>query len=293
MSKAIICICEGEHDSAFLFRLLRSFDYDACDAPLQNLVSPLKTILEHQMKKLISENIIEEKELSEKLPTIRHIRLFFPRILKNKNGDFVIIITAGSLTKVKETFKNSVINYLEPIKNPYAKEKVIDKCGFFIMLDADENLENQEKYLKNEIKDYITESANLKHNEILSVNINVDSEFGKLNYSSELGLYVVNEESKVTIENIILPLMKKYNSTTLTDVESFVSKYKTSVTTIPEKAKNNKAIIGVAGQLIDKKEGKSNAVFYKNGIYLDKTDIKRDKNCTEIFILIEKLFTKI
>jgi len=211
MNKAIICLCEGEHDAAFLYRVLRSFDYEKYDKPIKELIYPLDAILKSQIQALIPtvDSDIEEnsEQIENKNISIRELRIIVPRILIKENT-FILILIAKSISKIKKSFKNIVINYLEPFNTSFSEQEDdnrISECSLLFLLDADESIENQLKYFKTEIKEFVNDIENIEHNNFIKTNIFLEVE--KINIPLNIGLHIINEVGKGTVENILLNTM--------------------------------------------------------------------------------------
>lgn len=294
-----ILFCEGPHDTAFLYRILKTRGYIIYNDILSNL------------PKIIGDFIESKNKLSEynqlKLEALKNE--FVPYRIMHKDERLILIYALGGDKDGRADEKNKRLiilrHYFEDIisnvENPsnygqaFTTSEVVDgmkfKYNFLFFYDADDNKQKKidiaNKYLEKMELDRIS----LEHQKIHK----------EKNYS--FGLYVFsNDEEKGALEDILFSIMKKDNEKIFDEAKSYYDqnfdkeRTRRLVTVfengIPiDKKKNgyevdeNKSIISIAGQL--QKKGKSNVAIIEDSDYLNLSKIQSEKKLQEIANFIE------
>ena len=292
-----ILFCEGPHDTAFLYRILKTKCYEVYNDTLSDL------------PKIIGEFIESKNKHSEynklKLEALKNE--FVPYRILIKNNKLILIYSLGGdrdgreddinkrLIILKHYFNDILSNVSDP--NNFGEaftSKEIDgnsfKYNFLFFYDADENKEEKIK-ICNKYLEKLGLEFKLEHNKIHK----------EEQYS--FGVYIFsNEEEKGALEDILFGIMKKDNETIFDEAKIYYdthfdeSRTKRLVTVCTEgqakdKRKDSKQIdekkslIAIAGQL--QKKGKSNVVVIEDSDYLNLEKIQNNAQLQEIASFIE------
>jgi len=280
MTKVIVGLCEGDHDVAFLTKLLTFNGFNRSEQII-GLPARLKNIFTLKFKQLINttsdSNVVDP--FDHTLPQ---------RILK-KDSTIVLLHNykgVSNLSKLKDIVKqyndanNSNSNaFNEGINPPFSIE-------FVLTTDADSiGVEQRTNDLKAELK------IDLKHNEITNTN-GVDW---------KLFIFHDPETNEGELEDILLDLMKLGNETTFADCEEFLTNHPKSndnkkmfyfcQVSNSEKYrkgnrfKNKKSLIGLAGNL--QLSGFSNDAIIRTSDLIQKNDMDQHQQCQEIIKLFD------
>lgn len=268
MDNITIVFCEGQHDIAFLSKILYVHGYKE----YKNKLKVFKEPLGEQYLSILR----EEKNISEKKLGFNPIYKI-PSVALFKDNELVLFHNMGGDGRVTERAE-----LLSMYKNLQAKEDDFSSSfnlsfKFLYFFDADENSkETRIGNLNNEL------NLNLKHNKILEEN------------SYKWGCYVFHkDENGGYLEDVLLDLMKTTNETVFENTEAFISanilspierqsEYMPFNDTYNNKCKfkDKKSIIAVAGQL--QFSGMANAVIIGKSDYITKSDIENSSVCNDI-----------
>lgn len=279
MDKHIIVFCEGEHDIAFLTRILLVQGFQPYKEKIKNFSPPFNDLY----KKNLADKKIENYEFKFQRPkkTVPYSVLTNEDalvIFHNLDGDGAFF--NGGADKVQKM-------YLELNKENIRKIKGYEKLNyrFLYFLDSDEQGIN----------------ARLRELEtVLNIDIlNNHKLVAKDDY--EIGCYVFHDpehpEQHGKLEDIIVKLMEVDNNQILTSGTKFIDENFLaedrckriiceggieSYSGNPQ-FKKMKSMISVAGQL--QFSGSSNAVIIANSDYLKKEHLIDNFHCKNIFTL--------
>lgn len=281
MTKVIIGLCEGDHDVAFLTKLLTFNGFNRSEKII-GLPERLKAIFTRKFQQLIDttsdSNLVDP--FDHTLPQ---------RILK-KDSTIVLLHNykgVSDLSKLKDIVKqyndanNSNSNaFNEGINPPFSIE-------FVLTTDADNiGVERQTVNLKQQL------DIDLKHNKTISDRDGV-----------EWKLYVFHdpETNKGELEDILLDLMKLGNEATFADCKEFLTNHpksncnkkmfyfcqasNTEKYRKGNRFKNKKSLIGLAGNL--QLSGFSNDAIIRTSDLIKKKDMDQHQQCQEIIKLFD------
>lgn len=298
ITKITIALCEGPHDTAFLYRILKTRCFKRFGDELDNL------------PKVVGEFIIKNNKMAEysKLKIGRLHNEFVPSILY-KNENLILLYAMGGDKKTEERlvvlrhFFNNIesevkdnSNYGKSFISTDKQEHVYYNFLFFYDADADKNAKI--KMINDDLKKMDIEEE-LNHNKIIEKN----------GYS--IGAYIFsNKDDTGALEDILFELMKKDNEQIFDEAENYYKKYlnkdnhmkdisrtKRLVTEcidgVPKDKRKDrkqedekKSIICIAGQL--QKKGKSNTVIIEDSDYLNLEKIQSSQQLQEIADLFDK-----
>lgn len=290
--KAIVALCEGKTDVAFLRRLLEADNYHDYKEVVANIPKPLglggKKGESYFSKKLKSYDYDSSK--------LRD-RPVLPLILKRVEGQslsFILLYDMNGMNRVK--------NYREIIKdfqglslksgNDEDYESSLFKMdialAFIFDLD-DKTKADRISYLRETYAESISELQYLSETKPI-----IDSKHFK-----GVGYHFFCEEAgqKGNLEDLILPMMKEGKEALFNKAEQFLNCegafIRKKESNLAEKDENKtesdfkKSLIGVVGQL--ETSGVNNADIIKITKYLDKDKFKRSTQCAAILKFIRNL----
>ena len=259
--KLILTFCEGAHDTAFIFRILKEYSYtNYTDKKIDKFPEILNKYFTNLFKKF---EYLEEKKFYQ--------TPFLPRyVLKSKEDDiYILLYMLNSVSNIKNSIP-IIEEFRDYTEDSFDFEKI--DIGINFILDAeDKTVEKRINIIKQELKETLIISDNLQNGQI-SKNINNFKFIGIFIFSDE------NNQGK--LEDVLLPLMKVDNEN-IVEKSSFFLKENQK----PQRKKFDfdKSLIGIIGQL--QLSGKANTVIITDSKYLTKEKIENNVNCQTILNL--------
>lgn len=276
MNKHIIVFCEGDHDIAFLTKILFVQGFTPYKKKVKDFDKPLSALYQTNL----SNKKIANHEFKFQRPKRK-----VPFSVLTKGESLVIFHNFDGDGNFCSDGANSIIDmYLNLNNENIRKIQKYDKLNyrFLYFLDSDEQGVNARlESLKQSLK-----LPMLNSHEIIE----------KDDY--ELGCYIFHDENHTDkhgkLENILLPLMSlenepifknslefiKNNELEEDRKRKFIYKDDQEEHTGTVQFKKDKSVISVAGQL--QFSGASNAVIIANSDYIKKENIHTDKHCIDI-----------
>ena len=272
MTNLIISFCEGQHDIAFLSRILLVNGFKPYKNKIKDFPSPLNT---QYKNKLISKNIADNKLGFQ--PTY-----IVPSVALYKNDTIVLFHNLGGDGRKKE--RKEILNMYQDLVGDSEQDEFtsISKIlfRFLYFFDAD-NIGINSRV--DELNSELNLTKCVEHNKISKSDGN------------EWGCYIFHkDESGGDLEDILIDLMTKDNETIFSNCKDYITSniisedrrkeyvctteyedYKTQ-----NKFKEKKSLISVAGQL--QFSGMSNAVIISNSDYIKKSDLDANNHCLDI-----------
>lgn len=277
MDKFIIVLCEGDHDIAFLSRLLLTKGFYPYDKKVDQFFRPLK-------KMYIA--ALEKKEIKDiKFKFQRH-DMRVPYAVFTKEDTLVIFHNlSGDGNILNGKAKNLVDSYLKLNDEILREADEYERLNyrFLYFLDADDQGVSTRL---SEVGKILNMESNLDHYTLMNKD---DYEVGCCIFHDSS---CINENGK--LENILLDLMKNGNDNIFEESQSFLEgnlldelRQRKFVCNITEEKpdgsiqfKKEKSIISVAGQL--QFSGSSNSVIIANSDYIRRNDIEENSTCQSI-----------
>lgn len=285
----IFILTEGDHDSAFIYRILKANGMKTNHkTAIKDYPPPLNDLFKNSISSIpIENNIIEARSN------------FLPSYVMQKDDNLVSIYRIGGDSKeeVRVKFITSINQWNVPDSDAFQtlKDGQISILFFF---DADnKGVEKKIEQVKKELKLSFpkSETSNidkLKNKEILFIeDINI-------------GTFIFTELGKNIgkLEDILIPLMKQGNNDIFDAAEKFLDIHETTALfkdkityddskTVKKKVNeeeyfHKKSLIGTVGQL--QVSGTSNTVCISKADYLNDSKIQSDAVCVDIYNFIEK-----
>lgn len=265
MNKITIVFCEGQHDIAFLSKILFVHEYKKYDNTLDKFLKPFG----NQYFELMKTMEISDKKLgfqSEyKIPSVSLFKFDNLVLFHNMGGD------------MKKEERLEVLNmYLKFLNKENDFTATNDfKYKFLYFLDSDDKTIDQRVQ---ELNAELTLATPFEQNKIVTD-------------THQYGCYIYNG----VLEDILLDLMKPSNETYFDNSKSFIEsntinsdrqrEFKCFEETYKagNKFKEKKTIISIAGQL--QFSGMNNSVIIANSDYIKKSDILANEHSQAISAL--------
>ena len=288
----IFILTEGDHDSAFLYRILKANGCTSYKKKIKDYPAPLNSFLE---KDIINVSIPEIK--------IQQARTrFLPYYVMQNGNNLILIYSIGGDTKNK--IRTDLVSALNAFNIDDKDDLAIQalpntSISVLYFFDADDKGTNSRiVQIIGEIKLAFPNFTFEKDSHYKA------STFYQIE-DLKVGAYIFREvaEDKGMLEYIILSLMQQGNNDIFGAAETFLATNKTCTLfkdkleydkerivlkkVNKEKYSHCKSLIGTVGQL--QKSGKSNTVCISDTDYLSNDKILTNATCKEIVELIKQV----
>lgn len=306
ITKITIALCEGPHDTAFLYRILKTKCFQTFKSTLDDLPNIVGDFIISKNKSTIYEQL--------KIDSLKND--FVPYRIMHKNENLILLYSLGGdkdhrddaenkrLIILKHFFENIKENVTDPENygNSFVSESSPNtpfEYSFLFFYDADLD-KNKKLEIVNNYLEKMNINETLKHNET------------KVKQGYSIGTYIFsNADDTGALENILFDLMKKDNEVIFNKAEEYYSTYLNKDNEMNEKCRTRrfvtecngsgeavdkwkdskqedakKSIICIAGQL--QKKGKANTVIIEDSDYLNLHKIKTSTQLQEIISIFEK-----
>ena len=289
MAKNIIFILtEGEHDTAFIYRILKAHGVSTNHTILKDYPFPLNELFKNDLSSIPLEDLNIEVARSRFLPS---------RVMQKDENILSIYQMGGDAQRQKRidfiklinTFNTSDPDEIQAIKD-------VD-ISLLFFLDADNRgVDRRIEEIKDELKESFPESEienieKLTNKDIILVE---DINIGGF-------IFTEAEEDEGLLEDILIPLMKLGNEDIFEKAEEFLgihkntNLFKNGITNEVGKDKrvnkkkysHKKSLVGTVGQL--QMSGKSNTVCISDADYLNNDKIKSNAICSDIYGFVKKV----
>jgi hypothetical protein len=274
MTNNIFIITEGDHDAAFIYRILRANNIEKYHTIIKDYPKPLNELFK---------NILAALPIDDLRIDMRRSKFSLNYVLKYNDNTISLNTTIGdSHVDTRKDFVNMIKQFTTT--NPDEIE-VMENASFAILFffDADDHDVNKRvSQIKKEI------STLLKQDTIEEIENEKVVTIDKI----KIGIFVFTKqgEYKGLLEDILLPLMKEGNEELFDKAGEYLKIYeKINIDTGKTKYDDynyKKALVGTTGQL--QKSGTSNTVIIRHTDYLTDEKIKADNTCNKIISFIKK-----
>jgi len=287
MSNFIFILTEGDHDTAFLYRILKANGIETYNIAIKNYPKLINKMFIKELSSSINEELNIETVNSKFLPY---------RVMRKDDNILCIYKTGGDSKEEKRiefVRKINKFNVDDPDEMDVAEDSTFSILFFF---DADISGVNYRiTQIKNELRPCLNNKAveNINNKEVTTIN------------DIKIGLFVFTKAESDTgsLEDILIMLMRKDNDDIFVEAEDYLDihertalfggkiDYEDDNTTIKKvngiKYYYKKSLIGTVGQL--QVSGTSNTVCISKTDYLTDDKIKSENICNEIFSFIQKV----
>jgi len=286
MTNFIFILTEGDHDVAFLYRILKANGIKTHNIAIKDYPEPINKMFIKDLSFSVNEELNIDAVNSIFLPH---------RVMRKDDNILCIYKTVGDTQEEKRKKIVKTIDEFIPVDPD--EINVADNSTFSMLFffDADKRgVNNRLAQVKDELKAVLNDESvkNVNNKEIIKIrNMNI-------------GLFVFTGEDNNTgsLEDILIALMKKGNEDIFIEAEKFLdihektALFKDKIEYDVDKAKNKingekyyykKSLVGTVGQL--QMSGKSNTVCITDADYLTDEKIKSEKVCNEIISFIKKV----
>lgn len=289
----MFALCEGPHDVAFLYRILRVNGLQKYSKPIGEFPAPLNGYFAREAAGEDLERLKLEDARTRRLPS---------EVLAHGDDALVLLYVIGGDAKAASRQK-----LLQDIARMYGRRPPEEKkigtgataeCSVLYFFDADDKgIEARQQEVCRELSGILDQAVTLSENPPQYRHSN------GITYAA----YIFAEAGQRTgkLENILLPLMQRDNEEIFLQAENYVELHDpqrlprlkvrmvdgllTEKRDAKDKGKyhREKSVIGVAAQL--QNSGATNAVCIKHSDYLNRTKIVSDPSCQEIWRTFEAL----
>ena len=280
MDKYIIVFCEGDHDIAFLSRILLICGFTPYDKKVKDFITPLNELYITALK---------NKKIEDSKFKFQGVNRNIPYVVFKKDEILVIFHNLGGDGNILNGKANDIMNlYLEQNDKVLRKTKKYEVLNYRFLYFLDADNEGIDKRLS-EVSNLLSLTNSLEHYNIVE------------KYDYEVGCCVFYNTQNINtygkLEDILLDLMISNNEDIFKESEKFIDSKLLSTerqrkficTNSEEKPdgsiqfKKEKSIISIAGQL--QFSGSTNSVIIANSDYIKKDDILNSQVCNDIMKL--------
>jgi len=296
ISSIVIAFCEGPHDVAFLYRILRSDCYKLFNEKIELLPFPIKEFIKNGYKNI-------EKYEQLKMDALKNSNI--PNKILYKDNKIILLYAMGGDSETKDISKTKRIKLIEKLKvtrtndeksfnfqgDPFLDNQY--KYSFLFFYDADNNAKLQ----LDKVNKYLSYLAKRKyyvsHNEIVSID------------SESYGAFIFSKDGNIgNLENIMFEIIEnEENSNIIKEAEEYLKfidekRYKNKISIdynnciekVKKKKSNTyyrkKSILGIMGQL--QNSGASNIVTIEHSDYIKLNKNTVTKNIVELIDFFNK-----
>lgn len=281
----IFILTEGDHDAAFIYRILKANGFKTYSKKISDFPPPLNDFLQADIKNITIPDVKIE---------VAKVR-FLPNEVMYKDNNLLLIYTLGG-DSVKQ-LRVSLIKTLNAfnIQDPDALQAApeIDISVIYFFDADDKGVAFRLRQITDELKEIfeIDDLPNeMLNNDLLEIE---DMAFGA-------HIFTKPGTDEGMLEDILLPLMEYDNNDIFAAARQFLSihpdtnlfsnklTYEGGILKKVNRQKyaEKKSLVGTVGQL--QKSGKSNTVCIRDADYLNDTKINSNPTCKTILEFINK-----
>lgn len=269
MEKILLILCEGSHDVAFLYKILR-LGLVAKDIQSKKITEFDSNLSKYFINTLKNYNY-EDGNLQGKPKMPVPLEL-----VKNDIKTQIFIYGLGGDAQI-QNWRNTIQAYKDLIESEHENDNYQITLALFFDADKEgsqNRLEKTKKYFRDVIKeiDQIT----------LIENIISTSSYKKL------GLNIfADTKGTGNLESILIPLMSEGNETIFENAANYFDSNFDTHRAKKNNAKKEKSMIGIAGNL--QYSGVANNSIIQQSDYINKEKIDKNEDCQKIIQFFEKL----
>lgn len=293
INNIIITLCEGPHDVAFIFRILKTKGFTSYSQQINQFPYPINDYLANEIC-ITNIQDLKLEEVNKRL---------LPNEVLTLGTTLVLLYAIGGDSKV-DARRNLLKSILEltPSKGDTKSFSIGSAINysFLFLYDSDnKGIQNRLEYISTELSEILENPDAILFNQNGSV-----CEYG----NTKFGAYIFANHPKDTgkLEDILIPLLKKDNEEIFTHAEDFITtKYEPNRIQRLKIKKDpfgmiiehrdtkkgsydkDKSIIGVVGQL--QNSGATNTVCIKHSDYITLDKINTNHLCSQIHNVFKAL----
>lgn len=281
----IFVLTEGDHDAAFIYRILKANGFSTYSRKIGEFPPPLNNFLQADIKNITIPDVKIE---------VAKVR-FLPNEVLYKEDNLILIYTLGgdSVAQLRVSLIKTLNSF--NIQDPDALQAAPEiDISVLYFLDADnKGIASRLSQIKNELKEVFGMAelpAEVINNELVEIE---DMSFGT-------HIFTKQGMDEGMLEDILIPLMEQDNDDIFNAARGFLSIHEATKlfkgkltydgTVIKkvnrQKYADKKSLVGTVGQL--QKSGKSNTVCIRDADYLSDEKINGNPTCITILEFINK-----
>jgi hypothetical protein len=285
MSNFIFILTEGDHDAAFLCRILKANGIETYNIAIKDYPEPINKLFIKDLSSSVDEELNIDAANSRFLPY---------RIMRKDDNILCIYKTTGDMQEEKRVKFVKTVNEFTVADTD--EINVADNITFSILFFFDADIKGVSKRIfqvKNELKLCLNneDTEKIDNKEVIFIR------------KMGIGLFVFTgvDNNTGSLEDILIALMREENEDIFIEAEKYLDihektalfkdkleydgKIKKKVN--GKKYNHKKSLIGTVGQL--QMSGKSNTVCISDADYLTNEKIKSENICKEIFLFVQKV----
>lgn len=296
MANLVTIFCEGSHDVAFIYKILKTLDYKSNNATLiGNFPPPFNGLLKSEIEKTDIEGL--------NLTQVR--RTLLPSETMVKDDKFLFLYSLGGDENPNRKRMLTTINSFIPKEGEIIKNRLPEGTTLSViyLFDADnDGIKRRIQLINSEINGVFQDNGIQFQENTSWITIN----------TIQLGVYIFtgNDNRTGKLEDILIPLMSASagetfevakNEDIFDAATNYIDTYHEEARLFPLKIRHQngdivesrskrqgdkfkfyreKSIIGVAGQL--QRSGGSNVVIIRDSDYITLEKINGNRKCVEI-----------
>ncbi len=274
--KALLVLCEGPHDVAFIKKVLRvNKGYTKVNVKFSKLPAPFNSLF----KQTVTSHALKDISLE-----MAH-KFFLPDIILKNEDHYVFVFNSGGNTaydKVRSLLEQYITLADDVNTFPSDAEEIVEKSNYLFLYDADElGVDEIATTVKYEF-DNIDQSPFLNK----EWKDSISSMSGKVMDNKALYVWGRDQE-KGTLEDLIYPMFLNDKPEIISKAEEAIDGMFNWPTTISQQAKRKKAIITVAGQ--KKKPGLSMNLILSEGDLIKENTWQTDSRVIEFLSFFDEV----
>lgn len=283
--RIIILLAEGDHDAAFLYRILRANNFVAYSKSIKEFPAPLDHLLASDILNIsIPDSSIQSAKIR-----------FLPNNVVEMDGNLILIYALHGESRQDRRLK--IIDAFDTLNTSNQNEIQVMKDTSLAILYF---IDGDDKGVKNRLIE-INEELNLAFD---GADIPLFTENESIIKIDDIlfGVWIFVESGKDVgkLEDVLMPMMEDGNEDIFKEARNFLSIHERTVLykgkleynedgsvrkVYKDKFDIKKSIIGTVGQL--HKSGKSNTVCISDSHYLSGDKIRLDAVCQRIFKFVK------
>ncbi len=288
IKKVVFALCEGPHDTAFLYRLFTARGFTAYKEIIGNFPAPISTFIIRALK----------SSDYEKMKLIEVGKKPVPQEILTGNEALILLYALGGdgKKKARNELLSNVFEFNEPDEYTLDTGKGME-YSIIYFFDADEK--GVDKRLK-EVEQEINQLFGVENTKLSN-----GGEPATIN-GYKIGCYIFADKNGLgKLEDIMTPIMEKDNETIFKEADKFLQlkdesrlkklRLKQTPDGSMEEYRSNKKMkfekskskICIAGQL--QNSGKSNTVIIKDCDFINLPKLRECSSCNEIADFIDRM----
>lgn len=290
MQKIVFVLCEGPHDVAFLYRILKTIGFKNYGVKIKDFLPPINKFISEFVQSVALEEMKLEEIRSRPIPSEA-------LIFKSNSLWLLYSVHGDSKKSVREEVIKKLAALIPSDSDGINPLENINLSVLYFFDADDKGIALRLEKIKQELAEFLRDSIPVDY-------FQRNGSFHVIN-SITYGAYIfAKDDTQGKLEDILVPLMKKANENIFDKAEEYLQlkdesrlrklEIKEEIGTIKEERTGrqmtfdeSKSVICIAGQL--QNSGKSNVAIIKDCDYLTLTKIQASQKCQEIIEFFKRV----